>query len=525
MIKFLIKPNILTQGYQIVVKSIDDEEYYNDNTEEDYGIFDEDDEDDEDDEKSLKEDKDDKDEESDFYTEDVDAEYVANMHPAERAARYRGGGQHKIGCTDDLILRDLRKMVFSVPMMHQKEVLSIFEKIDKLIVSSAYKIIGSSSHYLEDLVQIIIKVGAGNTYGKNIYEKEDDPNKVLNQVTTKVTKTKETYKPHEIKFLANSHLLLYKCATKNLSNIEKSLDRCAFIRGIYEDILKRYVSDTQSYKQETWMALEAKITNNLQKLAYHISNIAMLEKSKDLGHNTYGLVVMANQNYNEFLKLRSKVSAPYLRSVYTQAKHKAKSAHQILENFQNGSFGLYQAVSCYSTKRIASFASVAKSWIKQRALLSIKEDANFVKLPISTWQAHTSLEKAREKILCGNQEEDIQAIAKIAKMSVQKAKSVYDTVKIAQVYSLNKTYDTEEKLTLEDMKTNEDKLGYVDDYLSQMLRDYCEHTDLNKQEIMYLALRHGMPDLIPQEKLDVKSIIRESIVQNLASLGYNYKFK
>ena len=78
-------------------------------------------------------------------------------------------------------------------------------------------------------------------------------------------------------------------------------------------------------------------------------------------------------------------------------------------------------------------------------LLSIKEDTNFVKLPVSTWQSYTQLEKAKSKI--GAQDEDIDAIAKAANISPKKAKAVYDTVKTAQVYSLNRTYDQDEKLS------------------------------------------------------------------------------
>ena len=193
----------------------------------------------------------------------------------------------------------------------------------------------------------------------------------------------------------------------------------------------------------------------------------------------------------------------------------------MLDNFQNGSIGLIRAISCYSTKRKACFASVAKYWIKQMMLLSITEDANFVKLPVSTWQTYTQLEKA--KLKSGLSDDCIDEIAKAAKKPLKKAKAVYYTVKIAQVYSLNRTYDIDEKLTLEDIMTNEDRLGgFVDPFIN-LLREYCDAASLSLIELKILAVRHGMIDLIPLKEIDQKECLKEIISQNLANLGYNYK--
>jgi len=40
-----------------------------------------------------------------------------------------------------------------------------------------------------------------------------------------------------------------------------------------------------------------------------------------------------------------------------------------------------------------------------------------------------------------------------------------------------------------------------------------------------LALRHGMVDLIKPKEIDQQESIKEAIVQNLAILGYSFKFK
>jgi len=455
------------------------------------------------------------------YQEDLD-----NLHPAEIAARYQGSVKSPVGGSDEQILKDLRKLVFSVPLLHQDDVSRLFNQIDTCLFPTVYTIIESSMTAFEEVLQIVIKVAAGNTYGKNIYEKTEEHRE---EEKNREIESRGTYRDHEIEFLNKAYEIfrLYaihstpETKVKINTNIQKAMLNCNFIRGVYEDILNNFVIVTENYEQLHWKALKAKLANDFDSYhrfandIMHIDNIARLNKS------AFYISREAKRIYGKYMELRAMIITPYLRSVYSTAKSTARNAHQMLDNFQNGSIGLMRAVSCYSTKRMACFAAVSKFWIKQMMLLSIKEDANFVKLPVSTWQAYTQLEKAKLKL--GLSDENISEIAKTAKMSLKKAKAVYYTVKIAQVYSLNRTYDADEKLTLEDIMTNEDRLGgYVDPFIN-LLRDYCEIANLSEMELKILAMRHGMLDLIPMKPVDLNECLRETIIQNLVGLGYNYK--
>ena len=295
-----------------------------------------------------------------------------------------------------------------------------------------------------------------------------------------------------------------------------------FIRGVYEDILSDFVNYTKHYDELHWLALQAKLKDDHDEYHRLTSIVILIDEKLKLNKSGYYIARESRRIYYKYMELRAQIITPYLRSVYSTAKKTAKNSHQMLDNFQNGSIGLMRAVSCYSVKRLASFASVAKWWIKQMMLLAIKEDANFVKLPVSTWQAYTQLEKARQAAL-NIAEDNIEAIAKAAKMPLKKAKTVYHTVKIAQVYSLNRTYDSEEKLTLEDIMTNEDRLGGVVDPFTTLLREYCDDSDLSNKELKVMALRHGMVDLIAHKEVNPDEGATEALVQNLALLGYNYK--
>lgn len=444
------------------------------------------------------------------------------LHPAEIAARLSTSHRKfSSGNSDEDILRDLRKSVFSVPLVQQKEVRLLFESIDCKLVPHVHQLIRNSNTELENMFQVIVKVAAGNTYGKNIYERADGPKVEAGP--------KATFKDHETEFLKNSYdffrlvARFYSDHKKEIKtqSIENSIEKCSFIRGVYEEVLSDFATRTKHYQQLHWLAIKAKLNSDHEEYSRLISTIKQIDESLNIRGPLFGLAKEANRINSYYHKVRATIIAPYLRTVYTVARSTARNAHQMLDNFQNGSLGLMRAVSCYSTRRPASFASVAKWWVKQMMLLSIKEDANFVKLPVSTWQAFTQLEKAKSKV---GDDDNIQKIAQTAKIPVKKAQAVYDTVKVSQVYSLNRTYDSDEKLTLEDIITTEDRLGSESDELAQFLLEYCRVADMSQREKIVLALHYGMVELIEEEiEISKESRLLETLQQNLATLGFVFK--
>jgi len=448
---------------------------------------------------------------------DEDAE---QLHPAEIAAAHQANQKlTQVGGSDEQILKDLRKLVFTVPLLHRQDVHNHFLQIDQVVFPTVYAILECSQVFLNDVIQIITKVAAGNTYGKNIYEKEDNH-------VSKESEAKSTYRNHEIKFLENAYdLLRYHAHVSSgvapQTTVKAAMERCAFIRGVYEDILKNFIDCTRGYDLLHWNAIKAKINNDTDEYEKTIHLISLMDKKYKLSKNAFYIVREAQRVYQRYTELRSFIITPYLRTVYSEAKNIAKNAHQMLDNFQNGSIGLMRAVSCYSTKRQASFSSVAKCWIKQMMLLTIKENANFVKLPVSTWQTFTHLEKIRAKV--GVTDDNYDLIAKAAGMPVEKVKNIYRTVKISQVYSLNKTYDSDERLTLEDIMAETDNLGGPEDQYSVMLREYCASASLSSDEITVIALRHGMPDVIAEKETCQAEVFKEALTQCLAKLGYGFE--
>jgi len=444
--------------------------------------------------------------------EEEDKEWEGT-HPAEIAARFMENDEETHKRSDDQILKDLRKAVFQIPLLHQNEVNGYITRIDNVLKPIVYDILFTCRGSLEDVVQIIVKVAAGNTYGKNIYEKK---------ATVEKSKTRITYKPHELDFLINAYPLLKIHADisegkpHSFEDLRDCFERCSFIRGVHEEILSEFLAKMKHYEDLQWEALKYKISKDYDKYYQKITLIENIEVDLKVSKNIFGIYRRAVVANDEFLSLRSKVIAPYLRSAYSIARSTAKNAHQMLDNFQNGSLGLIRAVSCYSINRQASFSAVARAWIKQMMLLMIKEDSNFVKLPVSVWQSYTQLEKVKNKMGI----EDLEKLSKEVNITVAKIKAIYDTVKLAQVYSLNRTYDLDERLTLEDIISDESK---QEESIEDILRDYCSKADLDTLELKIVALRFGMSDIIKPKKVNPQVKIKEAIGQYLNSIGFNFE--
>lgn len=427
-------------------------------------------------------------------------------HPAEIAALKI----EKVSSNnEEQLLRSLRKDIFTIPILKQEKLMPLFFQLDEIINDITKKIIDSSELSRNKILDVMVKVAAGNTYNKNIYEKNE---------SSLEKRPNTTYKNHEIDFMNRSYNFI-----ANASNTNKKLSDFVlepqFVRGIFEEILEEFVSLSKDYTKNHHMALQAKLCGNSEDYTKYVlinNKIENMFCFRD--NNCYPLIRDAEQALNKYISIRSIIIAPYLRSAFTMAKKYGKNVHQTLDNFQNGSMGLIRAVSCYSTIRLTSFSSVAKGWIKQSMLLSIKEEANFVKLPIATWQSFTAMEKVRIKH--GIEIDDYDNIAKVNKVPADKIKNIYESVKMSQVFSIHKTYDQNEKLTLEDVIPDEKE----DDTLNVELRDYISRANLNENERKILSLAHGITDIIQNKDIDNLSIEKEKVCQLSRRIGFVVTF-
>jgi len=130
------------------------------------------------------------------------------------------------------------------------------------------------------------------------------------------------------------------------------------------------------------------------------------------------------------------------------------------------------------------------------------------------------MEKVRQKAGC--EIDDYDCIAKANKATLDKVKSVYESVKMSQVFSINKTYDQNEKLTLEDVIPDEKESS--DDVIIGELREYIEKANLKLQEKKVIALTHGIADIIVSKRLREEDVEKEKLVQAARKIGFSLSY-
>lgn len=424
-------------------------------------------------------------------------------HPAEIAASKI---KKTSGNSEEQLLRSLRKDIFTIPTLNQERLIPFFNQLDEIMNSIIYRIVDSSELSRDRILDVMVKVAAGNTYNKNIYEKNE---------SSLEKRPNTTYKLHETAFMNRSYNFIANSATCSKTKLSDYVLEPQFVRGVFEEILEEFVSLSKEYTKNHHTALQSRLAGDSENYTKYTLLNNLIENTFNFAdNNCYSLIRDAEQALTKYITIRSIIIAPYLRSAFTMAKKYGKNVHQILDNFQNGSIGLIRAVSCYSTIRPTSFSSVAKGWIKQCMLLSIKEEANFVKLPIATWQAFTAMEKTR--IRFGIEIDDYEGIAALNKVHPDKVRNIYESVKMSQVFSIHKTYDQNEKLTLEDVIPDEKD----DDTLDIELRDYIMRASLTDIERKILSLVHGITDIIQNKNIDKLSVDKEKICQLSRKIGF-----
>lgn len=427
--------------------------------------------------------------------------------------------KNRVGVNDaNFIIEKLRAEVFAVPLLKQEHILKYFHEIDTLMSAVMRHLLSNSSIIRQHIYNTILKVASGNTYGRNIYEKGNVDKVELE----KERLLKPILKKMEKKFLERSFDFMWLCSSGSISRLQDSFAKADFIRGIYEECIDIFIESTQDYKklniEASALLIKIRKTYNMRIMEDYdkvLQKIRKIENNIQIENYTlFGLISFVEDSVTKIAKLKTEIINPYLRIVYSISKNLSKNNDQLLDNFQNGTLGLLKAISCYSVKRESTFSAAAKWWIRQMILLTIKEDANFVKLPISTWQAYTILEKARVKLEAQGKDTE-ENLAALTKMPLAKVRNIYESVKVSQVYSLNRTFDDEEKLNLTSVLTDAKTL-LADTNREAVMEIVLENLQkLPKDILISIALNFGMVDILPQTLLPEDKAVKLEAIRQL----------
>lgn len=424
-------------------------------------------------------------------------------------------------------LEAIRDEIFSLPLLPQKQALELFALLDESLQTSINLLL-ERSHYVERyLAEVIAEVAASVTHGRTIYE--SIANRGQDKELPGVFK-----KPADVRFLEQSVDVIHMLAAYRNDNVSlkdhtrQQLREIRFARLVYEEALDRFMQTTERYDE--YAVRSARVHNRLHNPARRDSTAKLMNRYTEL-HDLmqqieeavgverrylYHACLAVQRQHRRQQKLRDIIYKPYLRIVYKEARKHATNTQQVLDNLQNGAQGLLRGISCYNVHKKVSFSSYAHWWIRQAILFHIKESSNFLKLPVTTWQTFTSVEKKRAALASQTGDDDLESLADETGHPVEKLKHVYESVRSSHVHSLDYEVDETGKMMLIDV--------IADPSVEERERDEAVRDDvkdrlarLPPEQRFFMLLHHGVVDLLSDRgELTVRDVLRERVRQQLA---------
>jgi RNA polymerase sigma factor (sigma-70 family) len=425
-------------------------------------------------------------------------------------------------------LEAIRDAIFSLPLLPQKQVLELFSMLDESLRNGVDLLLHRCNFVEQYLADVISEVAASVTHGRTIYETH--ANRGEERELTGVYK-----KRSDIRFLENSVDIIHMLAAYRPDNSEalkqhtrKMLNEIKFARLVYEDALSQFIQYTEGY--ETYAAEAARLHHQLHNPQKRDSAARLMNQYAELHDKMFEMETAVGveraylyhccrtiRRYNRRQqKLRDIIYQPYLRIVYKEARKHATNNQQVLDNLQNGAQGLLRGISCYNVNKRVSFSSYAHWWIRQAILFHIKESSNFMKLPVTTWQTFTSAEKKRAALASQTGDDDLESLADETGHTIEKLKTVYDSVRSSHVHSLDYEVDESGKMMLIDV--------IADPTVPEREHDNAVREEVrerlaclpDEQRIMML-LHHGIVDMLEDSApMTLRDVLRERVRQRLA---------
>jgi len=461
----------------------------------------------------------------------MDLDLDLSEHPTEEQPE----GQDVLG-----IIRD---QIFNLPLLPQTQVIDLFHILDGSLQEIVNEILARGNFIESYLSDVVSEVAASVTHGRTIYghnvkrrrAAEGDENEDANEDAATNLVFKRTSDVHFLEQSINIlHLLASYQDTDQDHEDRKRLTRkilrdTNFVRLVYEEVLQQFLARTKGYRELVMQATS--LYNQLHATAVK-TEFSLLSNTYSELHDRmeaversvlvdrvylYHLCELADKSHQGQRKLRDMIYEPYLRIVYKEAKRHATNEQQVLDNFQNGSQGLLRAISCYNLDRNVSFSSYAHWWIRQSILFHIKDSSNFVKLPVTTWQTYTAVEREKVKIATKYGTDSLEVLAAETGHSEEKLKEIYDAVRSSHVHSLDYEMDESGKLLLSDViedtsieeqEIQRDAHGEVIERLGVLSDDQRWAT----------ILTFGLFNLLDQATIPDCDLLSERVRQRIAAL-------
>lgn len=418
-------------------------------------------------------------------------------------------------------LRYLRRTINNYPTLEQMELTQLFDDMEAEIMSAIELLVRYTKFVDHSLLDLAGQIAGGLTRGRSIYKRS--------LVEPKAKKTEEEEPPQinppTIMFFstADQELLaqmLLLVSTSDRQQVLELIPKLKISRALYEQFLETFLTLTLNYSDDILLMSKLRLEERYEELGDIEKRIAQVEISVEGDAWTlYNVREAVEKKMRRVKQMRERVSKAYLRLAWrisTDLSQQSTTSQQ-LDNYQNGAIGLVRAISYYDQNSGNRFATFATWWVRQAILLHLKETANFVHLPISTWQIYTWLESVvKPKIML--QEGRVTTDRLIQESGYTRAQldNVYACVKLSQVYSLDYPIsDDHETLLMSivpDPRPEEEQEETETQLVVRQLLD-----KLNSEELRVICLHHGLLEYLPEGTHTVKDIELERVRQMLAA--------
>jgi len=429
------------------------------------------------------------------------------------------------------IAKALRDRIFKIPLLPQDKIAERFTQLDQVLRPHCLDLIQAFPLVRAHYAEIVARIVSGNTQGKNFFDKEDredgirgDPPKV------------GLLKVSEQRLLREAFCLFrLQDDPESFSDV---IEQSGFLRGVHEEAIEIFLLIGLPYRDL--------YRSRQQALQASSIRLVQIDRQLELMQEQFGIVnpeaillwidrtELVWRKYNTF---RDELISPYFRMVYTIAKKYSTSDSQTLDNFQNGFFGLVRAVQCYTPSRFAAFSVVASSWVKQQILFHLKNEVNFIKLPIASWNLFQKLEKVKSQIendpKTQTTEASFEQIAHLSKIPLDKVRKAYDNAKLIKVFSLNAPTQNEDnqqgtpsgaRWNLESIASDSNP-QHEYEAQSKTEKIFQIAAGFDPEERLIFGLMSGVLDMVEPGSIPPEDILKEQIRQQAARAGLNVNFK
>lgn len=247
--------------------------------------------------------------------------------------------------------------------------------------------------------------------------------------------------------LTAGHEFLYAAATgDNISDIFPSLyQHLPFVPAVYSILVKSFVRAVGNYCKlmDQMLCIREKMSHShsrkaSQQILHRLSRLerqlAQVEQRVGGDRATlYGIIQQVRYRMRLVVEMQTAISLAYGRLTQQIAERYGRAPMQIEDNFQHGTYGLLRAIEYFDPFKGKAISGIARWWIRAAILLTIKDEANLVRVPSGIWKQHEKLEEmAHQNGIAG----DLISIAKLAGMTYDDVESIYKSVNVNRPSSL-----------------------------------------------------------------------------------------